>query len=170
MSNVKHISYYTNVMQQWGKQLGSKPTEAQLAIAHVHGRPGKQSLIVAMALRDSGVTRGQMLEACSLFDGKPTPQLNHMRALVNAKMFTRLPVPGAYALTVGPKHQQFADLHGAKVAAAAEVQAVADKAKATKKAAGKRKAKKATPVATQAETPISEPLPVTEAIPEQPTA
>lgn len=117
MSNVKHVSYYTNVMQQWSKALGPKPSEAQLATAHVHGRPGKQSLVVAMALRDCGVTRGQMLEAAGLYDGKPTPQLNHMRALVDSRMLTRQPVPGAYVLTVGPKHQQYADLHGAKAAA-----------------------------------------------------
>ena len=139
MSNVKHVSYYTNVMQQWSKALGPKPTEAQLATAHVHGRPGKQSLVVAMALRDCGVTRGQMLEAAGLYDGKPTPQLNHMRALVDSRMFTRQPVPGAYVLTVGPKHQQYADLHGAKAAADKPVKPV--KAAAVKKP---RKAKVAT--------------------------
>ena len=162
MSNVKHISYYTNVMTQWGKQLGAKPTEAQLAVAHVHGRPGKQSFVVALALRDSGVTRGQMLEACSLFDGKPTPQLNHMRALVNAKMFTRLPVPGAYALTVGPKHAQFAELHGAKAAEQAE-----PKVSAKSKRKAERKAKVKTAVA---EAPAPEAVPVTETPAEQPTA
>lgn len=156
MSNVKHISYYTNVMQQWGKQLGPKPTEAQLATAHVHGRPGKQSFIVALALRADGVTRGQMLEAASLFDGKPTPQLNHMRALVNAKMFTRLPVPGAYALEIGPKHQQFADLHGAKAAATEAAAKPAKPAKA-KKAGTKAKAQPTEPVATEAVTaPVAE--------------
>ena len=164
MSNVKHISYYTNIMQQWGKQLGPKPTEAQLAMAHVHGRPGKQSFVVALALRDEGVTRGQMLEACSLFDGKPTPQLNHMRALVNAKMFTRLPVPNAYALTVGPKHQQIADLHGAKVADT-------EKAKPAKKAkvAKPRKAKAVNAPVTEA-MPVIEAMPVAEPASEQPTA
>jgi len=147
MSNVKHISYYTNVVQQWSKALGPKPTEAELALAHVFGRPGKQSFVVALALRGDGVTRGQMLEACSLFDGKPTPQLNHMRALVNAKMFTRLPVPNAYALERGPNAQRFIDLHGAKATEG-------EPAKPAKKAAGKRKAKKAAPGAT-VETPIS---------------
>jgi hypothetical protein len=157
MSNVKHISYYTNVMQNWSKPLGPKPSEAELALAHVFGRPGKQSFVVALALRGDGVTRGQMLEACSLFDGKPTPQLNHMRALVNAKMFTRLPVPGAYAIEKGPNAQRFIELHGTK---AAEVDA-----KPAKKAKGKAKAKKATPV-TVVETPTS-----VEAQPsEQPTA
>ena len=104
MSNVKHIAFYTNVMTQWAKaDLGPKVTEAQLALAHVFGKPGKQSLVVAMALRDDGVTRGQMLGAAALFDGKPTPQLNHMRALVNAKLLTRQPVPGMRTLTHGPR-------------------------------------------------------------------
>jgi hypothetical protein len=162
MSNVKHISYYTNVMQNWSKPLGPKPSEAELALAHVFGRPGKQSFVVALALRGDGVTRGQMLEACSLFDGKPTPQLNHMRALVNAKMFTRLAVPGAYAIEKGPNAQRFIDLHGAKAADKVEAETPA---KPAKKAAGKRKAKKATPAA-QAETPVSEPVQVTAPAPE----
>ena len=148
MATVKHVSYYTHVMQQWGKQLGPKPTEAELALAHVFGRPGKQSFVVGMALREAGVTRGQMLEACAMFDGKPTPQLNHMRALVNAKMFTRQPVPGAYALVKGPNADRFIDLHGAK--AAAEVKA--DKP-AKVKAAQKPKAAK------PAELPVSEAAP-----------
>ena len=161
MSNVKHISYYTNVMTQWGKQLGPKPTEAQLAIAHVHGRPGKQSFIVALALRDVGVTRGQMLEAAGLYDGKPTPQLNHMRALVDSRMFTRQPVPGAYVLTVGPKHQQYAELYGGAAEAKAEP---AKSAKSKRKAERKAKVK-----AVQAEVQ-PEQVPVTEPVVEQPTA
>ena len=148
MATVKHVSYYTNVMQQWGKQLGPKPTEAELALAHVFGRPGKQSFVVGMALREAGVTRGQMLEACAMFDGKPTPQLNHMRALVNAKMFTRQPVPGAYALVKGPNADRFIDLHGAKAAAEAKPA----KVKAAKKP---RKAKADRP----AELPVSETAP-----------
>lgn len=163
MSNVKHISYYTNVMQQWGKQLGPKPSEAQLAIAHVHGRPGKQSFIVAMALRDSGVTRGQMLEAAGLFDGKPTPQLNHMRALVNSKMFTRLPMPGAYALAVGPNHAKFAELHGAKAAEA-------PKAEKPKSAKSQRKAERKAKVKAAAAAPTEQPAPVEAPAVEQPTA
>ena len=154
MATVKHVSYYTNVMQQWGKQLGPKPTEAELALAHVFGRPGKQSFVVGMALREAGVTRGQMLEACAMFDGKPTPQLNHMRALVNAKMFTRQPVPGAYALVKGPNADRFIDLHGAK--AAAEVKAdKADKPAKVKAAKKPRKAKADRP----AELPVSETAP-----------
>ena len=141
-------------MQQWSKALGPKPSEAQLATAHVHGRPGKQSLVVAMALRDCGVTRGQMLEAAGLYDGKPTPQLNHMRALVDSRMFTRQPVPGAYVLTVGPKHQQYADLHGAKAAADKPAAKPVKAAKVSKP----RKAK-----AAKAETPAVEAPTVIEA-------
>ena len=161
MATVKHVSYYTNVMQQWGKQLGPKPTEAELALAHVFGRPGKQSFVVGMALREAGVTRGQMLEACSMFDGKPTPQLNHMRALVNSKMFTRLPVNGAYALAKGPNADRFIELHGVKSEPAAEP---AKSAKSKRKAERKAKVK-----AVQAEVQ-PEQVPVTEPVVEQPTA
>jgi hypothetical protein len=162
MSNVKHISYYTNIMQNWSKPLGPKPSEAELALAHVHGRPGKQSFIVAMALRPDGVTRAQMLEASGLYDGKPTPQLNHMRALVTSHMMTRLPVPGAYALQPGPNHAQYAALYAAEAADKVEAETPA---KPAKKAKGKAKAKKATPAA-QAETPVSEPVQVTAPAPE----
>ena len=164
MAQVKHISYYTNVMQSWSKaDHGVKPTEAQLALAHVFGRPGKQSLAVAMALRESGVTGKQIKLASSLFDGKATPQLNHMRDLIAAKQFTREPVAGAYALTLAPKGQQFVDLHGAK--AAAKVEAAAPVAKAKGAVSKPRKAKVA-----KAETPISEAASLTEAMPVETTA
>ena len=155
MAQVKHVSYYTNVMASWSKaDLGKAPTEAQLALAHVFGRPGKQSMAVAMALRDGGVTGQQIKLASALFDGKATPQLNHMRDLIAAKQFERLPVPGAYALVIAPKGQQFVDLHGAK-AATVEAKPVAKAAKASKP----RKAVKA-PVT---ETPTSDPVTVSEA-------
>jgi hypothetical protein len=162
MAQVKHISYYTNVMQSWSKPLGSKPTEAQLSLAHVFGRPGKQSLAVAMALRDGGVTGQQIKLASSLVDGKATPQLNHMRDLIAAKLFTREAGEG-YCLTLAPKGQQFVDLHGAK---AAEKVTAAPKAM---KAKGKRKAK-AVKVTAPAETPTSEAVPVSEPVAEQATA
>ena len=157
MANIKHISYYTNVMQQWSKPLGAKPSEAQLALAHVFGRPGKQSFAVAMALRDGGVTGGQIKLASSLFDGKATPQLNHMRALIDARLFTRESgVPG-YKLVKGPKAAQFIELYGAKATeGAGKAAAKGDKPRAAAKAAGKRKAKAATPVAAVVETPTSE--------------
>jgi hypothetical protein len=150
MAQVKHISYYTNVMQSWSKaDLGKAPTEAQLALAHVFGRPGKQSMAVAMALRDGGVSGKQIKLASALFDGKATPQLNHMRDLIAAKLFTREPVSGAYVITLAPKGQQFVDLHGAKAAE----KVTGDKPVA--KAKGKAKRSKATPAAA-VETPTNE--------------
>ena len=150
MSQVKHISYYTNVVTNWSRELGNKPTEAQLALAHVFGRPGKQSLAVAMALRDGGVTGNQIKQASALFDGKPTPQLNHMRDLIKAKSFTREAVPGAYAITLAPNGQKFVDLHGARAMAAAEVKVIAKAAAVkpvkAKKAAAPRKPKAVKPV------------------------
>lgn len=156
MANIKHIDNYTNVMKQWSKPLGAKPTESQLALAHVFGRPGKQSFAVALALREAGVTGAQIKLASSLFDGKATPQLNHMRALIDARMFTRESgVPG-YKLVKGPKADQFIELYGAKATEGAGKAVKGDKPKAATKAAGKRKAKAATPVAAEVQTPVSE--------------
>lgn len=160
MSQVKHISYYTNALKSWSsRELGSKPTEAQLSLAHVFGRPGKQSLAVALALRDGGVTGAQIKGASALVDGKPTPQLNHMRDLIKARMFTREAVPGAYAITLAPKGQQFVDLHGAKAAE----KVTSPKADKKAKVAKPRKARAAKPEPVTAE-------PVAEAVTEQPTA
>lgn len=154
MATVKHAAYYTNVFNQWGKTLGPKPTEAQMALAHVFGRPGKQSLVVAMALRDTGVTRVQMLAAAGLFDGRPTPQLNHMKALVASKLLTRdTSVPG-YKMVKGPDADKFIALHGAKAASA-------EPAKPAPKAAKPRRAKPAKPQAEPA--PAAADLPPTEA-------
>ena len=170
MSQVKHISYYTNVMQSWSSsELGKKPTEAELSLAHVFGRPGKQSLAVALALRDGGVTGAQIKAVSALVDGKPTPQLNHMRDLIKARLFTREAVTGAYALTLAPRGQLFVDLHGAK--AAEKLAGKAEKAKPAKQArkvAGKPKGEgKPVEVTTQpvTETPTSEPATVTEGQP-----
>ena len=164
MSNVKHISYYTNVMQSWSRDLGSKPTEAQLSLAHVFGRPGKQSLAVALALRDGGVSGGTIKAVSALFDGKPTPQLNHMRDLLKAKLFTREAVPGAYCITLAPKGQQFVDLHGARAA-----DKLADKASEAKPAKKAKASKPRKPKAEKAE--VTEAAPVAETGTEmQPTA
>jgi hypothetical protein len=165
MAQVKHISYYTNVMQSWSKQLGSKPTEAHLSLAHVFGRPGKQSLAVALALRNGGVTGAQIKLASSLVDGKATPQLNHMRDLIAAKLFTREAGAG-YCLTLAPKGQQFVDLHGAK--AAEKVTGGKPVAKGAVKAKGKRGAK-AVKVTAPAETPTPEAPAVSEGQPAEMT-
>ena len=161
MAQVKHVSYYTNVMQSWSKgELGKAPSEAQLALAHVFGRPGKQSMATAMALREGGVTGQQIKLASALFDGKATPQLNHMRDLIAAKQFERLPVPGAYALKIAPKGQQFVDLHGAK-AAAVQAPKAEPSAKSKRKVTRKAAVKAATEAAP-AETPTSDVAPVNE--------
>jgi len=162
MSNVKHISYYTNVMQGWSKALGSKPTEAQLSLAHVFGRPGKQSLAVALALRSEGVTGNQIKQVSSLFDGKATPQLNHMRDLIAAGMFKREAVPGAYALTLAAKGQTFVSHHGKPATEKPVAEPKAKKAKVSKP----RKVK-AVPV-TDSDVPAS--VPVNAPVAEQPAA
>jgi len=140
MANVKHAAYYTNVFANWSKALGSKPTEAQLSLAHVFGRPGKQSLAVAMALRDGGVSGQQIKQASALFDGKATPQLNHIRDLIAAGSFDRTG-PG-YCLTLSDKGQKWVETHTAK-AAEVKVETKKVSAKSARKAERKAKVKAA---------------------------
>lgn len=75
---------YGVTLKAWPvKLLGPKPSDDQLAIAHVFGRPGKQSLALAMAMRECGMTAGQMQIACG------APQNNHRRGLINEGLFSR---------------------------------------------------------------------------------
>jgi len=153
MSNtIKHAGFYANVFSQWSKALGPKPTEAELSLAHVFGRPGKQSLAVAMALRDAGVKGTQIKGASALVDGKATPQLNHLRDLIMAGLVNREPVPGAYVIRVTAKGKKFVELHGAKVSVVKPDKPV--KAKASKPVKAK-----AVPVDVQPviETPADQP-------------
>jgi hypothetical protein len=65
------------------KQLGPKPSDELLATAHAFGRAGKQSLALAMAMRECGVTQGQIQIACG------APQNNHRIGLVRDGTFKR---------------------------------------------------------------------------------
>lgn len=103
MSKSTNRGHYTNVFSAWSKALGPQPTEAQLATAHVFGRPGKQALGIAMAMRDQGMNTAQMCGASALFDGKPTPCRNKLigtGGLVQAGLFTREPLPHAIKITL----------------------------------------------------------------------
>lgn len=81
--------WYANVFKGWqSKLLGAKPTTAQLDAIHALGaRPGKQALASAMALRDAGVTGGQIVIACG------APQLNKMRGFVTDGLARFVPTP-----------------------------------------------------------------------------
>ncbi len=64
---------YAQYFKAWStKTHGTRPTADLLNTAHAFGRPGKQSLVLAMALRPEGMTRPQMLHACG------APQMNHV--------------------------------------------------------------------------------------------
>lgn len=178
MTKVSNRSHYTHVLDQWSKapvKLGPQPTEAQFAIAHVFGRPGKQALGIAMALRDDGMTSAQMLAASALDDGNPTPCRNKLGLLVTNGMFTRDAAGnGVIKLTLAPRGQQWAD-NKAKAAsdatvAAGEVKGKAArvaKAKAPKRASKPAKVTEAVPVVDA--TPDSVPVPVIEGTPETAT-
>lgn len=75
---------YAPVFKQWPvKQLGNKPADDLLQVAHAFGRAGKQSLALALAMRPEGVTQGQIQIACG------APQNNHRIGLIRAGYFKR---------------------------------------------------------------------------------
>lgn len=150
-------NWYGSVFKSWQvKQLGPKPTAEQLASIHGLGaRPGKQALASAMALRDCGVTAGQIVIACG------APQLNKMRGFITDALLKRLPVsPSAeghtvYKLELTAKGKQRVDrnekLAAEKAAEGDKPKAEKTAAKAPAKAKGERKPRKPTKV-TAAET------------------
>jgi hypothetical protein len=145
MSN-DQANWYGNVFKSWQvKQLGPKPTAEMLATIHgLQARPGKQALACAMALRDCGVTAGQIVIACG------APQLNKMRGFITDALLKRLPVaPSAEGHTVykleltakGKQRVERTTKQAADKAAAGEAE-TADKPKGKKaavKAASKPK-------------------------------
>lgn len=62
------------------KALGRVPSNEVFAIVHVFARPGKQALVLAMAMRPEGVTAAQMAQSSMLFDGKATYHRNKLKA------------------------------------------------------------------------------------------
>ena len=174
MAKATNRSHYAHVLDQWAKapvKLGPQPTEAQFATAHVFGRPGKQALGIAMALRDCGMTSPQMLAASALDDGNPTPCRNKLGLLVTNGMFARDAAGnGVIKLSLAPRGQQWVDQRakaGSDVAVAADevkaTKARGAKAKPAKRASKPRKAAEVVPVADA--TPDAVPVPVTETAP-----
>lgn len=113
------------------KGAGPAPTADALRIAHVFGRPGKQSFALAMAMRDAGMTAGQMSVACG------APQNNHRIALIKKGYFKAVTMPQTenghtvYRIALTAKGQAKVDK---ALAAAAADAPVTGKAKAKRKA------------------------------------
>jgi hypothetical protein len=159
MSN-DQANWYGNVFKSWNvKALGPKPTAEMLASIHgLQARPGKQALACAMALRDCGVTAGQIVIACG------APQLNKMRGFITDALLKRLPVaPSAeghtvYKLELTAKGKQRVD----RTAKAAEAKAAAGEAETADKPKGKKAATKAAgkPKGTAKRKPKAEPAAV----------
>ncbi len=83
------------------KTLGPKPTLEQQAIAHAFGRPGKQTLSLAMRLRPCGATSQQCSDAAgNVYNTKGTTQNNMPNGLRDAGFFTQPVMPAQ----VGTKH------------------------------------------------------------------
>ena len=106
-----HRAHYVAVWPNWvTKTMGAQPTNDQLAIVHALGlRPGKQAMVCAAALRDTGVTSHQMLMISAAFDGNPTPQRNRLMGLISTGEFKREAAAGAYKVTLTPKGKQYVD-------------------------------------------------------------
>lgn len=100
------LAHYASYLKAWPvKFAGPKPTADQFNQAHGFGaRAGtKVALAIAMYLRNDGATQGQV------FNIVGAPQLNKMRALIEAGQAVRLPMPvntqghTVYKLALAPK-------------------------------------------------------------------
>jgi hypothetical protein len=173
MSNTSNdaTAHYAPTFKAWPVKLaGPKPANELLEIAHAFGKPGKQSLALAMCMRDEGATGGQIYSVCS------APQNNHRRGLIEAAYMKRVAMPKTveghtvYKIEVTPKGKQAMARVAAKAEKLASEQAVkpADKPK-VKKAKGTAKAKKATsdrlPVVSPVDGATGEPEAVTNNVP-----
>lgn len=159
MSNANDAStLYPTFFKKWQtagmlKLLGPKPTAEQLAKVHALGpRPGKQAFIIAMSLRDCGVTPAQMV----LITG--TKHLNKMGDLTTDAYLREVLMPQVdgmkcYKREITPKGAQrierFNKAQAATVAAgeaeAVKVDPRVTKAKAAKKRTSAPRKPKVTP-------------------------
>lgn len=95
MSKHNDAAWYADTFKAWPtKVAGAKPTADMLKAAHVFGKPGKQSLALAMAMRDGGVTAPQIEAVCE------RPQNNHRKRVIKLGYFTRVPTPADGTYTV----------------------------------------------------------------------
>ena len=154
MAKQNESDWYANVRASWQpKVFGRWPSNAELSTAHAFGKPGKQSLALAMAMRESGVTGSQIVQACG------APQNNHRVGLIRSKLFERVATPPdslnhtVYKVTLTAK---------GKAAIDAKAKAGVDKAPAkVAKAPKVAKVKKAKAVKPE---PVTVPEPVTEPV------
>lgn len=163
MTNVNNA--FAPFMTHWGKggagakHLGPKPSEQHLTTALAfskHQKPGKETFALAMAMRDAGVTAGQIQIACG------APQNNHRRGLITEGLFKRdMTVPNTeqghtvYKITLTAKGEAAIKRREAAAAKATVDGGTADKPAKVKKAkASKPRTRKAKVV------PVSEPAPV----------
>ena len=168
MSNV--TTHYAETFKSWPvNMLGPKPTAEMLQNIHRLGaRPGKQALACAMALRDKGVTAGQIVIACG------APQLNKMRGFITDALLKRLAAPKTteghtvYKLELTAKGKQRVERTAKAEAKAAEAgEAVTDTVKPAKAKRTSKPRKAVEPVTAEAATiTVNSP----EAVIEQPQA
>lgn len=128
---VTDAAWYADSLKAWPKGAGPKPTVEHFRVAHYFGKPGKQSLALAMAMRDSGTTAPQIELVCE------RPQNNHRKRAIKLGYFNRVATPADGTHTV--YKIELTEKGKLKVGAAVSM-AKADKApKAPAKAATPRK-------------------------------
>ena len=71
------------------KMLGELPSNVLLGIAHCFGKPGKQTLALAMCLRECGASDAHICYASSGFDGLTRSQNNFKGSLEKAGLIRR---------------------------------------------------------------------------------
>jgi hypothetical protein len=98
LPNGPHSNHYKALWQAWQTELhGPYPTEQALSDVHALGcSPGKQAMAIAMAMREGGASRRQIMLASGLFDGNPSGQFNKLKLMIANGTFTQLSAGGVY--------------------------------------------------------------------------
>lgn len=124
------LAYHADLLKGWSvKAAGEKPTGEMLHQAMAFGRPGLQTMALAMAMRPSGVTANQILHVCG------RPQNNHRTAEINAGHFKRVAAERdgngrtVYKVELSAKGIKRVEKYEARLMAAEQAGAVTDAGK-----------------------------------------
>ena len=146
---ITDAAWYADTLKAWPKAAGPKPTAEHFRVAHYFGKPGKQSLALAMAMRDTGTTAPQIEAVCE------RPQNTHRKRAIKLGYFDRVATPAdgshtVYKITLTEKGKQKV---GGAVSMAKPEKAPKAPAKAPRKRPAKVKAPEAPTAAPEAVVP-----------------
>ena len=170
-----HSIHYADLLKNWPKGIGPKPTNEQFAVAHACGKRltgSKHAVAIACMLRPLGATEYEHRVAAAAFDHvelrQQTCLFNYARRNIEAGFLTRNMTAGSrlnpqsgrgeavWALTLSatgtadmgrllPALTETAELKAAPIRAKAKAAQLAARQAAKAKAAATRKARKALP-------------------------